>query len=96
MKFRIRPCGTIFSNVNLSRCTILPAKSDSDATFCLQSYQGLRIDRSLEQDRINTLSVDSHQPKWSVKVNVLLNNCKQNTTSLSLLAGTTVGLVTKM
>ena len=27
--------------------TILPAKSDSDVMFCLQSYQGLRIDRSL-------------------------------------------------
>ena len=28
--------------------TVLPAKSDSDAVFCLQSYQGLRIDRSLD------------------------------------------------
>ena len=28
-------------------CTILPAKSDSDVMFCLQCYQGLRIDRSL-------------------------------------------------
>ena len=27
--------------------TVLPAKSDSDVKFCLQSYQGLRIDRSL-------------------------------------------------
>ena len=27
--------------------TILPAKSDSDVMFCLQSYQGLIIDRSL-------------------------------------------------
>ena len=26
--------------------TVLPAKSDSDVMFCLQSYQGLRIDRS--------------------------------------------------
>ena len=39
--------------------TVLPAKSDSDIMFCLQSYQGLRIDRSLvyqsyPQDRINT------------------------------------------
>ena len=25
---------------------VLPAKSDSDVMFCLQSYQGLRIDRS--------------------------------------------------
>ena len=27
--------------------TILPAMSDSDVMFCLQSYQGLRIDKSL-------------------------------------------------
>ena len=27
--------------------TVLPAKRDSDVMFCLQSYQGLRIDRSL-------------------------------------------------
>ena len=27
--------------------TVLPAKSDSDIMFCLQSYQGLRINRSL-------------------------------------------------
>ena len=39
--------------------TVPPAKSDSDVMFCLQSYQGLKIDRSLvyksyPQDRINT------------------------------------------
>ena len=39
--------------------TVLPARSDSDVMFCLQSDQGLRIDRSLvysssPQDRINT------------------------------------------
>ena len=30
-------------------CTtsVLPAKSDSNVMFCLQSYQGLKIDRSL-------------------------------------------------
>ena len=27
--------------------TVLPAKSDSDDMLCLQSYQGLMIDRSL-------------------------------------------------
>ena len=27
--------------------TVLPAKSDSDIMFCLQSYQGQTIDRSL-------------------------------------------------
>ena len=34
-------------------CTVLLTKSDSDIMFCLQSYQGLRVDRSLA-DRINT------------------------------------------
>ena len=38
---------------------VLPAKSDSDFMFYLQSYQGLTIDRSLvyvsyPHDRINT------------------------------------------
>ena len=32
---------------NFDSTTVLPAKSDSDIMFCLQSYQGLRIDRSL-------------------------------------------------
>ena len=29
------------------KATVVPAKSDSDVMFCLQSYQGRRIDRSL-------------------------------------------------
>ena len=42
--------------------TVLPAKSESDVMFCLQSYQGLIIDRSLvyqsyPQDRINTYMI---------------------------------------
>ena len=32
---------------NKLNATVLPAKSDSDVMLCLQSYQGLRIDRSL-------------------------------------------------
>ena len=38
----LRPgsCATTYTSV-------LPAKSDSDVMFCLQSYQGLIIDRSL-------------------------------------------------
>ena len=31
----------------LSNATVLPAKSDSDVMFCLQSFQELKIDRSL-------------------------------------------------
>ena len=34
------------ANVNMV-ITVVPAKSDSDVIFCLQSDQGLRIDRSL-------------------------------------------------
>ena len=45
--------------VNTIRTTVLPAMSDSDFMFCLQSYQELIIDISLvyksyPQDRINT------------------------------------------
>ena len=41
-----RPC--CFDEISyLEICTVLPAKSDSDFMFCLHSYQGLIIDRSL-------------------------------------------------
>ena len=50
----------MYKLVNSSdKSTILPAKSDSDDMFCLQSYQELVIDKSLVYlsypvDRINT------------------------------------------
>ena len=62
--------------------TAVPAKSESDVMFCLQIYQGLIIIRSLASD----LSIQVE----CMQLNVLLNNCKQNITSLSLLVGTTV------
>ena len=34
-------------NIYHNNGTVLPAKSDSDVMFCLQSDQGVRIDRSL-------------------------------------------------
>ena len=34
--------------------------------------------------------IDSRKLKWNVQVNVLLTNCKRNSTSLSLLVGTAV------
>ena len=40
---------------------------------------------------IHKRSLDSRQHKWSVQVNVLLSNCKQNISSLSLLVGTALG-----
>ena len=43
------------------------------------------------QDRINTQVIYRFElAQRSVQVNVLLNNCKQNNTSLSLLVGTKV------
>ena len=35
-------------------------------------------------------SIDSRYLKWSVQTKLLLNNCKQNITSLSIFAGRTV------
>ena len=51
--------GLIIHQFRLQISTVVPAKSDSDVMFCLQSYQGLIIDRSLvyqsyPQIRINT------------------------------------------
>ena len=38
----------MFNNIfSVIATTVLPAKSDSDDMFCLQSYQGHRIDISL-------------------------------------------------
>ena len=52
--------------------TALPAKSDSDVMFCLQSYQGLMIDRSLV-DRINTQVIYRFTlAQVAVQVNVCL------------------------
>ena len=39
---------------------------------------------------IHKQSINSYKLKWSVQVNFLLYDCKQNTTSLSLLVGKTV------
>ena len=43
----IQPKDTLLDLIDVCTVTVLPAKSESDVTFCLQSYQGLRIDRSL-------------------------------------------------
>ena len=53
---------TPLSSNFISRTFVLPANSDSEVVFCLQSYQGLRINRSLvyssnPQGRINTLVI---------------------------------------
>ena len=76
--------------------TVLPAKSDIDVMFYLQRHQGLIIDRSLvyssyPQDRINIQVIYRFAiAQMECKVNVLLNNCKENIMSLSLLVGKTV------
>ena len=56
----------------------------------LESIDHLCINPIHRKGLIHKLSIDSHLLKWSVQVNVLLNDCKQNTTSLSLLVGTAV------
>ena len=71
--------------------TVLPAESDSYLVFCLQGYQGLRIDRSLVfwsylQDRINTQVI-----YWFALAQVMFY---LSTTSLLLLVGKTVDIFT--
>ena len=76
--------------------TVVPTESDSDVMFCLQSYHGLIIDRSrvylsYPEDRINTHVIyrfESDQVECTSYL--LLGNCKNTITSLSLLVGTTV------
>ena len=56
----------------------------------LQSIDHLCINHIHRIRLIHKLSLDSRKLKWSAQVNVLLNNCKQNITALSLLVGTTI------
>ena len=56
----------------------------------LESIEHLYINPIHRIGLIHKCSIDSSWLKWIVQVNVLLNNCKQNMTSLSLLTGTTV------
>ena len=58
-KSQVEMCKSEAMTDDEQRATVLPAKSGSDVMFCLQSYQGLRIDRSLvhlsyPQDKIYT------------------------------------------
>ena len=56
----------------------------------LWSIDHLCINPILRIGLIHKWSIDSYQLKWSVHASVLLSNCKQSITSLSLLVGTTV------
>ena len=67
--------------------TVLPTKSDSDVMFFLQSYQWLLIDRLLKRTQVIYRFALAQVEGTS---ECLLNNCKQNITSLSLFAGMTV------
>ena len=53
----------------------------------LESIYHLCINPICRIGLIHKRSINLHKLKWSVQVNVLLNNCKQSTMSLSLLAG---------
>ena len=71
------------SNVQRRKCRTLPFTRNSPVT----SAPWVRY----PQDMINTQVIYWFSYiKWSVQVNVLLNICKQNITSLSLLVDTTV------
>ena len=72
------------SRVTVTSCFVYKVIRD------LESIDHLCINPILRIGLIHKLSVDSRWLKWSVEVNVLLNNCKQNIMSLSLLVGTTV------
>ena len=56
----------------------------------LESIDHLFINPIRRIGLIHKCSLDSRWLKWIVQVNVLLNNCKQTISSLSLLVGTTV------
>ena len=56
----------------------------------LESIDHLYINPIHRIGLIHKLSLDSRKLKWSAQVNVLLYDCKQNITALSLLVGTTV------
>ena len=57
----------------------------------MKPHESPRINKkSIRGDSRDSWPVWNRGIKWSVQVNVLLRNCKQNTTSLSLLAGRTV------
>ena len=67
----------MFCSIVLNRrvTNVLPAKSDSDVMFCLQSYHGLIIDRSLVyssylQDRINTQVIYQFAPAYNLMSNL--------------------------
>ena len=47
LRLRLRVAVKLNFRPYIRRYTVLPAKSDSDAMFCLLIYQGLKIDRTL-------------------------------------------------
>ena len=51
--------------------TVLPAKSDSDVMFCLQSYQGLIINSSLSINHILRIGLIH---KWSIDSRCICTN----------------------
>ena len=67
----------------MQRVTVLPVKSDSDFMFVykvirdLWSIDHLCINPILWIGLIHKWSIDWHQLKWSVRILVLLSNCKQ-------------------
>ena len=61
-----------------------------NVTRDIESIDHLCLNPSRRIGLIHKCYIDSRKLKWSVQVNVLLNNCKQKITLLSLLADTTI------
>ena len=77
---------------------LLSCQPSVTVTLCYV-YKFVRDLESIDHLCINTIhriglihkwSIDSSMLKWSVHISVLLSNCKQSITLLSLLVGTTV------
>ena len=73
--------------VTVTSCLVFTIIRDSESIYhsCINPFHRIWL--------IHKWSFHSHGLKWSVQVNVLLNNCEQNTTSLSLLSDRTVTFV---
>ena len=70
--------------VKVTSCVVYNIIRDLESIDHLCIYPILRI------ELIHKCYIDSRKLKWSVQVNILINNCKHNMTSLLLLADRTV------
>ena len=93
------PCCRISNKLTLTHLSYMdlptvcqPRVTETSCMFTKLSGDHLCINPIRKIGLIHKWSTDLRKLKWSVQVNILLNNCKQNITSLSFLIGTTVPL----